>query len=66
MLALSWHSTPAYYASYYAGIFDTGLVAMIHLCLKNQVYVNICISVVLVITKTTLKVVLVGAFTLVI
>ena len=27
MPALCWHSTPAYYAFYYAGIFDTGLPA---------------------------------------
>ena len=25
MLVLCWHSTPAYYAFYYAGIFDAGL-----------------------------------------
>ena len=25
MLALCWYSTPAYYAFYYAGIFDAGL-----------------------------------------
>jgi len=25
-VALCWHNTPAYYAFYYAGIFDTGLV----------------------------------------
>ena len=27
MPALCWHSTPTYYAFYYAGIFDGGLVA---------------------------------------
>ena len=29
MLALCQHNTLAYYASYYAGIFDTGLAARI-------------------------------------
>ena len=31
MLALRWHSTPAYYAFYCAGIFDAGLlVGLLH------------------------------------
>ena len=30
MLTLCWHSTPAYHAFYYAGIFDTGLVITIY------------------------------------
>ena len=25
-VSLCWHSTPAYYAFYYAGIFDVGIV----------------------------------------
>ena len=28
MLALCWHSIPAYYAFYYVGIFDAGLTAI--------------------------------------
>ena len=34
MLALCWHSTPVYYAFYYAGIFDAGLDTEFH-CTEN-------------------------------
>ena len=36
MLALCQHNTLAYYAFYYAGIFDAGLCGMEAVCLMNR------------------------------
>ena len=45
MLALCWHSTPAYYAFYYASIFYAGLLAavtgIIQKCLNKEIIKNL-------------------------
>ena len=40
MLALCWHSTPANYAFYYAGIFDAGLIIIATDFLPHFLYMH--------------------------